>query len=353
MADSQERADPDDAGRKGAAATVRKIASMALKAAILAFALVGAHRLLLDWQWNSKRESVMKIEAEREYDPDLLYHKNGGEPLFLVRGENATTLFFMEGFRTQSPAGMYLDWFRELHETMGVNVVVPVYGLQSAPFDYRNRDWKYQEDMRLATQVYDAYCAALPEGHRVTVCAQSFGALPALAIAAFARRRPDALVLLSPHNSGLDFKASGPIVHWLSKQTEWLQHVLLFSDATAAPGRASAWDIVNEERNLAVAKRGDVNPEDSSRYGRLNEIVAEYAERSLIPKLSGYRIDVVCGDSDLYFSQEGFERFAGLLHAAGNEVTMTRLIESGHMVLLDNGANRVRAIILAALGVPR
>lgn len=334
---------------KQAKSLAGKIVMIVLKIMLCVFALIGLYTVYRDAQFAGAKKQVEKIEAKRNYDPDLLYYKDGGEPLVLTKPENKVTLFFMEGFRTQSPAGMYDAYFRELHEKYNVNIIVPVYGIQSAPFSYRNRDWRYEEDMRLVLQVYNACTSVLPVGHRVVTCSQSFGTLPHAAIGAFASRKPDSMIFLSPHNTGLDFKASGPLVHWLSKQTSWLQYVLLFSMASPAPGRASVWDIVNTEKNLAMAARNDTNPEDASRYGYINEQVARYIEERLVPKLGGMDCAVVCGDSDLYFAQSGFDRFADLLRKAGAGVSFTRIENSGHMVLLDNGEAQVKNIILGVL----
>ncbi len=49
-------------------------------------------------------------------------------------------------------------------------------------------------------------------------------------------------------NSGLDYQAAGPLIHWLSKQTSWLQYIILFTPLSAPPNRASVWDIVNREK---------------------------------------------------------------------------------------------------------
>lgn len=330
-----------------------KLVLWVLKVLVIVLACIGAYRVFVNVQFSSTRKTVEAIEAKRVYDPDLLYYKQGGEPLVLVKPENDVSLFFMEGFRTQSPAGMYESYFKELHEQFGVNIIVPIYGIQSSPFSYRNRDWQFQEDMRLVVQVYNAYTALLPKGHRVVTCSQSFGTLPHAAIGAFAQRKPDAMIFLSPHNTGLDFRASGPFVHWLSKQTSWLQYVVLFSMAAPAPGRASVWDIVNNEKNLQMAARNDTNPEDSSRYGYINEKVAQYIETRLLPKLGGMDCTVICGDSDLYFSQAGFDHFAEVLRNAGAKVSFTRIQNSGHMVLLDNGENEVKAIVATVLGIKK
>lgn len=229
-----------------------------------------------------------------------------------------------------------------LHRDYGVNVVVPVYGLQSSPFDLRNRTWYVEEDIRTVTQIYNAYTANLPADHRVVTVSQSFGTYPHAAILVRCPRQPESAVFLSPLNKGLEFKAAGPLVYWFSQQTSWLQHVLLFSFAGPAPGRASIWDIVNRDKNLKMAARKDTNPEDSSRYGYLNEVYAARLEESLLPRIKGKDILVAWGDSDLYFSQEGFAGFAEILDGANRVETVT-LENSGHMVLLDNGEEQLKA----------
>lgn len=48
----------------------------------------------------------------------------------------------------QMPAGTYKDWFEDIHQTYRVNIIVPVYGLQSSAFAMRNREWFFQKDIR-------------------------------------------------------------------------------------------------------------------------------------------------------------------------------------------------------------
>jgi pimeloyl-ACP methyl ester carboxylesterase len=318
-----------------------------LSVALLPPALLGLQRLVMWWQYEQTRKVVEEIESHRPYHPDLLYHQRGGEPLILVRPENKKTLFFMEGFRTQSPSGMYEAWFRELFETRGFNIVVAVYGIQSSPFFYRNRDWRFFEDMRQVVQVYDAYTALLPKDHRVITMSQSFGALPHLAIVAHARRRPDRMALLSPLNAQIDFRVSGTLNHWLSKQTSWLRHIVWFAMAQAAPGRASVWDIVNREKNLEMAAKDDINPEDSTRLGYQSEEAGRYVEGKLVPRIHDMPVLMSWGDSDLYFAQSGFEHLAELFRAGGNRVETMPLRNSGHMVLLDNESTKLKERLIA------
>lgn len=318
---------------------------------LLVLALIGAYRVFLWAQYASKEHAIAPAERGK-FDRDLLYRSQGGAPLVLVDPAYTRTLFFIEGFRAQMPAGMYADWLRDLHRATRTNIIVPVYGLQSSPFAMRNRQWFFQEDMRTVLQIYDAYTALLPAGHRVVTCSMSFGTLPHLTIAAHAKHPPDAIVLLSPLNTGMEYKVMGKLVYWLSKQTAWLQHVLLFSTVTAPPNRASVWDIVNRQENLRIAAQFPVNPEDNVRLGHQVEQAAAWMERELVPQVKGRDITVVWGDSDLFFSQAGFRTLAVRLHTAGNRVQTVTVRNSGHMVLMDNGAAQVKALITRRLEAP-
>lgn len=119
--------------------------------------------------------------------------------------------------------------------------------------------------------------------------------------------------------------------------------------ASPAPGRALVWDIVDTEKYLAMAVRNDTNPEDSSRYGYINKQVTAYIENRLVPKLGSINCTVVCGDSDLFFAQAGFNHFTDILRNAGARVSFSLLRNSGHMVLLDKGEDEVKEIIANTL----
>lgn len=327
----------------------QNIAFTVLKVIVLFFFCIGLYRSWIWFQYQAAKSKVEKFESKRQYDPVLYYYPEYGEPLVLVNPDYSSTLFFLEGFRTQCPAGMYYDWFNELHNKYHVNVIVPVYGLQSSPFFLRNRDWHVQEDLRLVLQVYNSYTAMLPESHRIVTASMSFGAVPQMAILAKATRRPDQSFFMSPLNSGLDYKVSGPLIHWLSQQMGWIQYITAFSWAAPSPDRASVWDIKNKERNLAMASKIDANPEENSRYGYLNVVTAKWMEEKLIPRVKNHHILVAWGDGDLYFSPKGFTNFAELLKESGNSVETLTLTNSGHMLLLDNSDKLMKKRILDAL----
>lgn len=313
---------------------------------ILIFFLIGLYQGFIFLQYEFFKDKITEIESKRNYDKDLWYYEDGGEPLILVNSSYEKTIFFMEGFRTQSPAGMYEDWFKEIHKNNKVNIIVPVYGLQSSPFNFRNRDWSFREDLRTVTQIYNAYVSTLPKNHKIVTVSQSFGTLPHAGILSKAKRKPDYSIFLSPLNTGMEFKAAGPVIYWFSKQTWWLRKVLLFSMTAPAPNRASVWDIVNKEKNLKMAKRDDTNPEDSSELGYQSEVAAKWMEQNLIPQIQNKNILVVWGDSDLYFSQNGYNEFAEKLKSYNNNVETLTLKNSGHMVLLDNGEKQLKEKII-------
>ncbi|MGL4368632.1 MAG: hypothetical protein ACRCUT_03025, partial [Spirochaetota bacterium] len=250
---------------------------------------------------------------------------------------------------TQNPAGMYLPWLKEIHKKYHVNIFVPVYGLQSSPFALRYREWHCEEDMRTVLQAYDAYTALLPEGHSVITMSQSFGTLPHSAILLKAKRSPDEAIFLSPLNGGMEYRAAGELVYWLSTQVSWLKYIIPFTTPSPSPNRVSVWDIVNEESNLSMAKRFPINPEDSAEQGDQTVKISKMMEQNILPRIRGKKITVINGDSDLYFSQKGFSRFAGVLAGSGNSVNHIVLKNSGHMVLFDNGQAVVKEKIASII----
>ncbi len=318
---------------------------------LVIFAIFGLYKAIIYIQYLSIKAYAEDFEKGREYDPELLYLKKGGEPLFLVKKEYDTTLYFVEGFRALAPAGMYADWFHKLHNEYRINIIAPVYGLQSFPFEQRDRgdEWHYQEDMRTGLQIFDAYTSLLPDNHKVITASMSFGTLINLTICAKADRKPDFVVLMSPLNSYLDFKAAGDLVHWFSKQTSWLRYIMPYSKASTPPNRVSPWDIVNDEKNKEIYREFYMNPEDSAEYGYQNEAIAKWMEDKLIPKVNDMKITVIWGDSDLYFNQDGFKNISEMLDNAGNDVETHIIKNSGHMVLMDNGEEEVKDIILEIL----
>ncbi|PKL18263.1 MAG: hypothetical protein CVV49_06675 [Spirochaetae bacterium HGW-Spirochaetae-5] len=328
---------------------IKKSAILIIKLMVLILALAALYMGFMSWQYNSFRKNAESIEALWKFDPDLSYNLDGGEPLFLVKPQNKISMVFMEGFRTQNPAGMYMDWFRELHSIHKINIVVPVYGLQSSPFQLRYREWYPQEDLRTVLQVYNAYTSMLPKDHRVITVSQSFGTYPHAGILARASRRPDSAVFLSPLNTAMEYRAAGDFVFWLSKQMNWIQHIVAFTKPAPSPNRVSVWDIVNPEKNKKMAERFPINPEDKAHHGVQVQETAELMESRLLPQIKRTVVLVVNGDSDLYFSQNGFARTAELLKNNGNSVKHVVLKNSGHMVLADNGEDQLKAMILNIL----
>ncbi len=318
---------------------------------LVIFAIYGLYKAIIYVQYLSIKAYAEDFEKGREYDPELLYLKKGGESLLLINPEYDTTLYFVEGFRALAPAGMYADWFHELHNEHQINVIVPVYGLQSFPFEQRDRgdEWHYQEDMRTGIQIYDAYTSLLPDDHKVVTASMSFGALINMAICVKAMRTPDSVIFMSPLNSKLDFRAAGELVHWFSQQTSWLRYIMPYSTASTPPNRLSPWDIVNDEKNRQIYEEFYMNPEDSAEYGYKNEVIAKWMEDNLIPQVKGMDITVMWGDSDLYFNQDGFKAFADMLEDSGNKVQTHIMENSGHMILMDNSEKIAKDIVMEKL----
>lgn len=320
---------------------------------LIFLAVIGAYNVYQGIQYAGIKAHVEKIEAERTYDKDLLYLEPYGTPTILVDAKNTKTLFFVEGFRGQAGAGIYKPWFKELFEKHNINVISPIIGLQGWPFDKRNqRDWFYQEDMRQVLQIYDAYTANLPEDHVIVTGSQSFGTLQNLTILAKSMRKPDAAVLVSPFNTGSQYKNGGALVQWLATQKHWLKHILPYTKRGKNPERATAWDIVNDEKSLEVWEnitKHIINPEENLFHGAIVDEAAKYMENELIPQVKNSKIVLIHGDDDHYFTQEGFQMLTEKLRSAGNVVERVICEDSGHMIFFDNGEEKAKNIFLNLL----
>lgn len=286
----------------------------------------------------------MEKDKNKEYDPDLLYRKDFGSPVFLVDPSYTKTLFFIEGFRIPNSAeAWYGDWMKKVHRELKVNIISPMYGLQGWPFPYRNREWYYQEDMRQVLQIYQAYTARLPKDHKIIIASMSFGTLPNLTICAKADRRPDAVILMSPMNSQLDFRLSGPTIAKIAKlimENAWVSDVMLYNKAQAAPNRASQYDIVNRDASRYWIAKPYVNAEDSMKQGYMTNVAAKFMEARIVPNVKGMKIQMIWGDDDLFFAQDGFKNLAALLGKTNSVKTMV-MKSAGHSILLDNGHEKV------------
>lgn len=313
---------------------------------ILLLALVGLAMILHFGQAAAaRRRAEVQEEEDRRYGSPLLYNTHGGQPLFLTDPSYRQTLFFLGGFRDQAPAGVYRPWLEGIHREYRCNVIVPVYGLQSWPFEQRNREWFFQEDMREVLQIWQAYTARLPENHRLITASVSYGALPHLTIAALASRKPDALALLSPLNSSPEPRTGGPVDRWFRTQLSWGRFLIPYTQTETAQPRVSPWDIVNDRLNRAHHQKGMLNPERNSFQEYQVRRAARYLEEELAPQISGYgpkEILLIWGKRDLYFQQKGFEELADRLASGGNRVESMAVPRSGHRVLLDNGRENVR-----------
>lgn len=319
---------------------------------LIYFSAVGFYEKFIDWQYNAVKEYVEAKEANRNYDSDLQYLKPLGEPILWVKPGNTKTLFFIEGFRGQVGAGIYREWFKELHEKHNINIVAPIIGLQGWRFKYRNRPWTHHEHMRQIIQIYDAYTAHLPKNHRIVIGSQSFGTLANVTINAKAKRAPDASVYCAPLNTGLEYKSGGPVIRWLATQTSWLQYIVPYMKRNKNPNRAGLWDIVNVENNKRIwdsLAKNIINWEETLKSSVQVQEVARYMEKDLVPQVKNKRIYICYGDDDLYFSQKGFKDLGAIFKKAGNRVTMKRIMKSGHMVLFDNGGPEVKKLFLDLL----
>lgn len=288
-------------------------------------AAIGAQRVWSAVAEARTRRAVRAYEAATDYEPDLGFVRGAGEPVFLVRPGNTTTLFFWVGFRMIGPRAMYGALLDRLHRDGGVNVIAPVVGPQSAPFSLRNAAWDYRTDIRHQLQIYDAYAATLPPGHRVVVGSECFGVLPSLVIAA--KRAPDAMVMIAPSTSAFSPGGRGGVVARSSLAP-------LVVPYHRRPTPYPRWDV-RDPACLARARRIPYPPEFSvAQYYQLRGAL-RWLEDRIVPQVRGRDIAMVWGELDQFLPQGSLHALAGRLRAGGNRVQEHVFPDTGHYPLLD------------------
>lgn len=93
---------------------------------------------------------------------------------------------------------------------------------------------------------------------------------------------------------------------------------------------------------------GMVNSEENLAQAAVVAKARKYLQDNLLPQIANIPYLILAGDSDLYFTQEGFAEFASIL-AKKNSGKFIILKKTGHMVLLDNGAEEAKSIIISML----
>jgi len=328
--------------------TAKKIFKVLIILVLAYFAFYGAYKKYYNSRINSVKNYVeARDKTEKVYDDDFLFQKPDGEPMILVKPENNSTVFFVGGFR----AAHFYNYFLKLHNDEGVNVIAPVAGLTSWPFEMRNREWFFQEDMRAFYQYYNLYTANLPKDHRVVVVSMSFGALSNTVLGARAERKPDVQIFLSPLNTRLNYRAASPLMAWLSGKITYVKYLIPMIVRTSNPSRAGMWDIVNDEMNIAAWNEYGtrvVNWEENLQQAVKVREAAAFMENTLVKKVSGQKVIIIYGDDDLFFDKNGFTGLGKLYSDAGNSVRIIELKKTGHMILNDNGGATAKKLIADA-----
>lgn len=285
------------------------------------------------------RRDALAREPELGFDPDLGWSALG-QPVTLVSPGNDTTLFFLDGYRIQSAAGMHREWFEALHRK-GVNVVAPVLGLSSGPFDFRNRSFDHREELRAALQLYDVHAATQAPPHRTVILAYSYGVVPALVIAQ--RRAPDEVVLVAPATAAsVSPTWVPPLVRWLFAR-RWASRVLPYHYRFG--GRGRGWDVHDS------VSRGQANElcwnSRERNVGHIPELrrALTWCADELAPRVRGHQITAFVAACDRMVSRESSAKLLATLRAAGNDVDTYLVADSGHGIFLDVHGESVRDAI--------
>ncbi|HWO93670.1 MAG TPA: hypothetical protein VNL92_02810 [Dehalococcoidia bacterium] len=342
--------------------------SRARRASVYGLAALGALQVYRKAFYGMTRRRVIRLERPVNYDPDLLYPEPLGKPIYLVKPENDTTLLFLSGFRTLTMPGQHLDWFRELHEQHGINILAPVFGIQSLPFDQRMVGTTVERDVREVMQVLDAYRSTLPADHRIVCSCISYGAIPSLAIAAM--RDVSDFILTGPapiitppgpttRTPSIVRRLKNPVLRPIAAsllkrlhnpESKGMRLTLAIAGQlvpTMARRRLeSGWDIEHEERrqyaydNLPLP--ADVPLADAK--SMLTGIAL--TRESYLPRITGKRFLIAWGELDSLVTPEQNEALADELEQLGNEVIRRGYENSGHLVLMDGELEQVQDDIL-------
>jgi pimeloyl-ACP methyl ester carboxylesterase len=285
-----------------------------------------------------------KPERDYSFDADFLWFEGGGEPLFLSRPSSDTTLIFIEGFRVMNPVGMHEEWLREFSDHHNINVAAPIIGLQSLPYDQRNREWFFQQDLRSAVQLYDAIHASVPEGHKIVVVGASGGALAAIAIAA--RREPALTILVAPPPPDPAFPRN--VKPSVATAGRWFYRHMDLA-ATLFP-----FTVVRlfRTRPGQIPKKAGKGADNIVRGVETNVGQLAEMQRALrwsgatLQRLKSRNIMLLWGSEDETVEPEALRVLAQSLTAANNTIQAVEVPGVGHRVLLgDDGAPARRSIL--------
>ncbi|HWO93981.1 MAG TPA: alpha/beta fold hydrolase [Dehalococcoidia bacterium] len=346
------------------AAGRRRGVGLAGRMAVAGLAAIGAQRLYGLAVQRAVRRRALRLEEGVPYDAHTGFCLDRGEPLYLVRHEHDATLFFFNGFRLRSAPGMYAEWLQSMHERLGLNVIAPALGVQSAPYDVRSRGWCFLQDIRTAIQVYDAYAAQAGPGHRLILFSHSYGSIVTLTLAA--KRSPSHAILLSPvpHRMGTPMvvrRMQGPVGPLLSRAMDrtldeegglapgrlsWLPHVL---PLYVRRGSSGGWDVADQElRRRANAEIGNVPEVGTADLLELLRAIL-FARERVLPHLSNRTFTLIYEGRDLVYPPELQHELAERLRSNGNVVDEHHLPDSAHDILLDRDAALAKDIIEGAI----
>lgn len=323
-------------------------ATVVAHAAYLALGFLSLIGLYATYRWANirfARRRGLAHEKTMRFHPRLLYYQPGGEPLFLVDRSHEQSVFFLEGYRVQNPVGLNEEWLQGLYRDHCTNVIAPIIGKQSYPYDQRNADWVFQDDFRTALQIYDAYTNAMPHGHRIAVVGASLGAVAALTLAT--ERRPHVTVLVSPPSLHLVLPEN------LIRSAEvagrmLLDHMHLVS--AFLPYSTKRWHVGPSSdpptpRDHLTVPHVEWN---MKQLAQLTDAIRWMSQ--LVDHIKGGLFVIVRGERDRTIVSRSMTTFVERLRSNGNRVETLTVPSRGHRLwITDDGREVIQRAILESL----
>ncbi len=261
----------------------------------------------------------------------------------MVNNKNSKTLFFIPSSKEIASSELYGDWLNKLYTNQLVNIIIPPFDTEAfAPY-FSGENESVSRRINAIVYLYGVYSNQVDRKHRIMILSTGDGSLAAFEIAK-KYSSMDNIFLISPAHKLMNRRGGSffhkmegsAISHYL---TPWLKR-------STGRERIGPYDILNDNfNNTFHTLYGKYYPEYiNMSYSRELKKHTEKVMNS-IDAVKPNRFFIYYGNDDLSYSLEGFERLEDQLSQNGSVVTKERIVESGRMLLFDNGRDRIYDLI--------
>ncbi len=311
---------------------LKKIIIVIISIALFAFVYTFGYRLI----FFSLNRSAVKKGAQVDFSS----YSNG---VTLINNKYTETLFFIPSSEEAASFELYGEWLDLLHTKQFVNIIIPPFDIEAFTPYFSSERESVTRRINAIVYLYGVYSNQVDRKHRITVLSTGDGSLAAFEIAK-KYSLIDNIILISPVHVKID-RRGGSFFHRLEGSilskycTPWLKRSL-------GKHRVGPFDILNDGFNESFQTHyGKYYPVFiNMSYSRELNKQTEKVMNS-IGDVKPNRFFIYYGNDDLTYSLEGFERLEDQLAKNGSVVTLERIVESGRMLLFDNGRDRIYDMI--------